>query len=108
MPFHHFSITIVFNCCDGYLPAGTITSGLSRFSGWKTPLLKKKITNLQNQVPTYNLHFSIRAKPFRNDIMFQGMLDKKVLIDLIRYFIVFEKTKEKHRKKLQHIISIML
>ena len=34
------------------------------------------------------------------DVVLNGMLDKQNLIDLIRYFIVFEKTKEKTEKKI--------
>jgi type I restriction enzyme R subunit len=34
------------------------------------------------------------------EIMFKGMLNKSTLIDLIRYFIVFEKAKDKTIKKI--------
>ncbi|MCX6256607.1 MAG: HsdR family type I site-specific deoxyribonuclease [Bacteroidia bacterium] len=34
------------------------------------------------------------------EVMFKGMLNKKTLLDLIRHFIVFEKSKEKTLKKI--------
>jgi len=63
---------------------GTITSDWSRFSAWKTKDGKTTADNLQPQM----------------EIMFRGMLNKVVLLDLIRHFTVFEKSKDKILKKV--------
>jgi type I restriction enzyme R subunit len=63
---------------------GTITSDWSRFSSWKTKDGKTTSDNLQPQM----------------EVMFNGMLNKRTLLDLIRHFIVFEKSKEKTLKKI--------
>jgi len=63
---------------------GTLTSDWSRFSSWKTKDGVKTEDNLQPQM----------------EVMFNGMLNKKTLLDLIRHFIVFEKSKEKTLKKV--------
>ncbi|MEO6832789.1 MAG: type I restriction endonuclease subunit R, partial [Chitinophagaceae bacterium] len=93
-----------YNCLliatDGWFAkAGTITSDWSRFSSWKIPPATKG--NIGEPQETY--HSTLFAKE-RNglemDTMLEGMLDKKTLLDLIRYFIVFEKGKEKTEKKI--------
>jgi len=63
---------------------GTLTSDWSRFSSWKTKDGVKTEDNLQPQM----------------EVMFNGMLNKITLLDLIRHFIVFEKSKEKTLKKV--------
>ncbi|KAB2878058.1 type I restriction endonuclease subunit R [bacterium] len=56
--------------------AGTISSALSRFMAWKTADGKKEASHLVSQMIT----------------LIDGMLNKETLLDLIRYFIVFEKS----------------
>lgn len=58
--------------------AGTISSGFSRFMAWKSSDGKIEASHLVSQLET----------------LIAGMLDKETLIDLIRHFIVFEKTKK--------------
>ncbi|MEN9303961.1 MAG: hypothetical protein RL264_2390 [Bacteroidota bacterium] len=58
--------------------AGTVSSGFSRFMTWKSSDGKMEASRLVNQLET----------------LIQGMLNKKTLLDLIRHFIVFEKTKK--------------
>ncbi len=58
--------------------AGTISAGLSRFMSWKTSDGKTEASTLISQL----------------EPLVQGMLNKKTLLDLIRNFIVFEKTKK--------------
>lgn len=58
--------------------AGSISSGFSRFMAWKTADGKAEASHLVSQLET----------------MIQGMLNKETLIDLIRHFIVFEKSKK--------------
>ena len=62
--------------------AGTISSGLSRFMAWKTSDGKVKASPLIGQMET----------------LVKGMLDKTTLIDLIRHFIVFEKSKREDKE----------
>ncbi len=58
--------------------AGSISSGFSRFMSWKSADGKVEASHLVSQLET----------------LIQGMLNKKTLIDLIRHFIVFEKSKK--------------
>ena len=61
--------------------AGSISSGLSRFMAWKTSDGKVESSPLIGQLET----------------LVKGMLNKETLLDLIRHFIVFEKTKKEDR-----------
>lgn len=58
--------------------AGSISAGYSRFMAWKTSDGKVEASHLVSQLET----------------LIQGMLNKETLIDLIRHFIVFEKSKK--------------
>ena len=58
--------------------AGSLSSGLSRFMAWKSADGKAEASHLVGQLET----------------LIQGMLNKETLIDLIRHFIVFEKSKK--------------
>lgn len=62
--------------------AGTISSGYSRFISWKSVDGKKEASHLVSELET----------------LINGMLNKKTLLDLIRHFIVFEKTKREDLK----------
>jgi len=61
--------------------AGTISSGLSRFMAWKTSDGKVEASPLVGQLET----------------LIRGMLDKATLLDLIKSFIVYEKSKKEDR-----------
>lgn len=63
---------------------GTITSDYGRFMTWKTKDGKTTADHLQPQM----------------EVMFHGMLNKHTLLDLIRQFIVFEKSDSKTLKKV--------
>lgn len=63
---------------------GTLTSDFGRFMSWKTKDGKTTADHLQPQL----------------EIMFLGMLNKNTLLDLIRQFIVFEKSDSKTLKKV--------
>ncbi len=98
--FNYNSLLIV---TDGtFAKAGTLTSEWTRFSGWKIPPSKAENQNIVSEpISTYNSTvFPSEQKSPEMDILLNGMLEKKTLIDLIRYFIVFEKTKEKTIKKI--------
>ncbi len=56
--------------------AGSISAGFSRYMAWKTSDGKSEASHLVSQLETLIL----------------GMLNKETLIDLIRHFIVFEKS----------------
>lgn len=57
--------------------AGTLSSGMSRFMVWKSADGKNEASHLISQMET----------------LIKGMLNKTTLLDLLRHFIVFEKTK---------------
>ncbi|MBX2985433.1 MAG: type I restriction endonuclease subunit R [Bacteroidia bacterium] len=63
---------------------GTITSDYGRFMTWKTKDGQTTADHLQPQM----------------EVMFHGMLNKQTLLDLIRQFIVFEKSDSKTLKKV--------
>jgi type I restriction enzyme R subunit len=58
--------------------AGSISAGFSRFMAWKSADGKAEASLLISQL----------------EILIQEMLNKETLIDLIRHFIVFEKSKK--------------
>ncbi len=58
--------------------AGSLSSGLTRFMAWKSADGKDEASNLVSQLET----------------LINGMLNKNTLLDLIRHFIVFEKSKK--------------
>lgn len=70
---------------DGWdAKCGTITSDWGRFLSWKTKDGKTTADTLSLQM----------------EVMFNGMLNKQTLMDLIGHFIVFEKSNEKTLKKV--------
>ena len=62
--------------------AGSLSAGFSRFMTWKTSDGKVEASPLIGQMET----------------LIKGMLNKKTLLDLIRHFIVFEKSKKEDRE----------
>ncbi|MCX7107034.1 MAG: type I restriction endonuclease subunit R [Methylococcales bacterium] len=58
--------------------AGSLSAGLSRFMAWKTADGKAEASHLVSQLET----------------LIKGMLNKATLLDLVRHFIVFEKSKK--------------
>ena len=71
---------------DGWFAkAGTISSDYSRFMEWKSV----------DGSHVVDSKLEPEMEPFVN-----GLLNKKTLLDMIRHFIVFEKTREKTVKKL--------
>jgi type I restriction enzyme R subunit len=62
--------------------AGTISSGYSRFMAWKTSDGKVEASPLTGQLET----------------LIRGMLDKKTLLDIVRHFIVFEKSRKEEKE----------
>ncbi|MCB1319494.1 MAG: type I restriction endonuclease subunit R, partial [Leptospiraceae bacterium] len=62
--------------------AGTITSGFSRFMAWKSKDGEREASQLSSQLET----------------LIVGMLNRETLPDLIRHFIVFEKTKREDKE----------
>jgi len=98
-----FNYNSILIATDGWFAkAGTITSDWSRFSGWKIPPTKPENSNaVAEPDTTYNSTLFPKEPTYLEmDVVLNGMLDKKTLIDLIRYFVVFEKTKDKTVKKI--------
>lgn len=69
--------------------AGSISSGFSRFMSWKSADGKAEASHLVSQLET----------------LIVGMLNKETLIDFIRHFIVFEKSKKEDAETGITIIS---
>lgn len=61
---------------------GSVSSGLSRFMAWKSADGKAEASHLVSQLET----------------LITGMLNKETLLDFIRHFIVFEKSKKEDVK----------
>jgi len=71
--------------------AGTISSDISRFLAWKSSDGFKEDTVTTPQIET----------------LIKGMLGKNILLDLIRHFIVFEKSKKEDKKTgLSSVVNI--
>ena len=68
--------------------AGTISAGFSRFMAWKSADGKLEASRLVGQL----------------EILIVGMLGQKTLLDLIRHFVVFEKSKKED--KISGIITL--
>ncbi|MDR4499570.1 MAG: type I restriction endonuclease [Candidatus Scalindua sp.] len=76
--------------CNGFMvisdgleaKAGSLSAGLSRFMAWKTADGKVESSPLIGQLET----------------LIKGMLNRITLLDLIRHFIVFEKSKREDRE----------
>ena len=62
--------------------AGSLSAGLSRFMSWKSADGKEEASRLVSQL----------------EILINGMLNKETLLDLIRHFVVFEKSKKEDSK----------
>lgn len=62
--------------------AGTLSSGMSRFMAWKSADGKEEASHLVSQMET----------------LINGMLNKETLLDLVRHYIVFEKSKKEDSK----------
>jgi len=61
--------------------AGTLSAGFNRFMAWKTADGKIEASRLVSQL----------------EVLIQGMLNKPTLLDLIRHFIVFEKSRKEDK-----------
>ncbi len=70
--------------------AGTISAGLSRFMAWKSSDGKSEASNLISQVET----------------MITGMLNPITLLDLVRNFIVYEKSKKEDKNGIITIETV--
>src|SRR5690554_4856626 len=80
-----FSYNELLIISDGWdARCGTLTSDFGRFMSWKTKDGKTEATHLEMQM----------------QVMFDGMLNKQTLLDLISQFIVFEKSDAKTLKKV--------
>ncbi|MCD4812914.1 type I restriction endonuclease subunit R [bacterium] len=78
--FTYNSFTVISDALEAR--AGTISSDFNRFMFWKTSDGKVEASLLIGQLET----------------LIKGMLDTKTILDLIRYFIVFEKSRKEDRE----------
>nr|NQU94455.1 type I restriction endonuclease subunit R [Bacteroidota bacterium] len=62
--------------------SGSLSAGLTRFMAWKSADGKEEASKLVSQLET----------------LINGMLNKETLLDLIRHFVVFEKSKKEDLK----------
>ncbi len=69
--------------------AGSLSAGMTRFMSWKSADGKEEASHLVSQLET----------------LINGMLNKETLLDLIRHFVVFEKSKKEDSKTGITIIS---
>ncbi len=70
--------------------AGSVSAGFSRFMAWKSADGKAEASHLVSQLET----------------LINGMLNKKTLLDLIRHFIVFEKSKKEDNAGIVTITTV--
>lgn len=70
--------------------AGSLSAGLTRFMAWKSADGKVEASNLVSQLET----------------LINGMLNKATLLDLIRYFVVFEKSKKEDQEGIVSISTV--
>jgi type I site-specific restriction-modification system R (restriction) subunit/very-short-patch-repair endonuclease len=78
-----FTYNCVVVISDGLeAKAGTVSSGFSRYMSWKTSDGKVEASPLIGQLET----------------LIMGMLNKETLLDLVRHFIVFERSKKEDPK----------
>ncbi len=87
-------LLFVYNCfnvlSDGLeARAGSLSAGFSRYMRWKTSDGKELASQLNPELET----------------LIQGMLHPETFLDLIRHFIVFEKSKREHPKTGQITIE---
>ena len=78
--FNYNAFTIISDGLEAR--AGTLSSDMSRFMAWKSADGKEEASHLVSQMET----------------LINGMLNKETLLDLIRHFIVFEKSKKEDTK----------
>jgi type I restriction enzyme, R subunit len=84
----------VFNIISDGLEAkaGALSAGLTRFMAWKSADGKKEASKLISQLET----------------LINGMLNKETLLDLMRHFIIFEKTSKQENQAHQEIGQIKI
>lgn len=70
--------------------AGSLSAGFSRFMAWKSADGKQEASKLISQLET----------------LIKGMLNKETLLDLIRHFIVFEKSKKEDKDGIVSISTV--
>ncbi len=80
--FHYNEVLVISDGTEAR--AGTITSGREWFLPWKTIDGKEIAPSAMPQL----------------EVLFNGMLNKRILLDLARHFVVFEKERQSIVKKL--------
>jgi type I restriction enzyme, R subunit len=86
--FTYNSIMIISDGLEA--KAGSLSAGLTRFMAWKSADGKEEASNLVSQLET----------------LINGMLNKETLLDIIRHFIVFEKSKKEDKDGIVSITTV--
>ena len=86
--FTYNAFCVISDGCEA--KAGTISAGLSRYMAWKTSDGESEASRLIPQIET----------------LINGMLNPLVLLDLVRCFIVFEKSKKEDKNGIVTIESV--
>ncbi|SEF46667.1 type I restriction endonuclease subunit R [Nitrosomonas ureae] len=70
--------------------ASSLSSGFSRFMTWKIP------DDVEADIVGANNHLPLRHLPQQPELetLIKGMLNKKTLLDLVRHFVVFDKSRK--------------
>jgi type I restriction enzyme R subunit len=86
-----FTYNAVCIISDGHeCKAGSLSAGFTRFMAWKTSDGKKEASRFSPQL----------------DILLKGMLNPATLLDMVRNFIVFEKTKKEDASGITQIETV--
>lgn len=86
-----FTYNAICVISDGHeCKAGSLSADFTRFMAWKTSDGKKEASRFSPQL----------------DILLKGLLNPTVLLDMVRNFIVFEKTKKEDANGITQIITV--
>ncbi|OJU49443.1 MAG: DEAD/DEAH box helicase [Bacteroidales bacterium 45-6] len=86
--FTYNAITIISDGLEA--KAGSVSAGFSRYMAWKSADGLAEASHLVGQL----------------EILIQGMLNKETLLDFIRHFIVFEKSKKEDAQGITTISTV--
>ena len=94
--FTYNSLLIISDGLDA--KAGSLSAEYSRFSAWKTPPPLKN-----GRASDGKTESSPRISQL--EVMIAGLLNKRVVLDIIRHFTVFEKSKKEDSKTGQTVVE---
>ena len=93
-----FTYNVLMIISDGLeAKAGSISAGFSRFMAWKTSYGDAGVGPRANPGLDSGNHRGLPLRKTELETLIKGMLNKKTLLDLIRHFVVFEKSKKEDK-----------